>query len=71
MTLPAFADAAPLLLTAERQRLLHGAPAAIDRYLLLLGCSAANPPHATAAVGRWDSQTHIWQKIYSVTKLSH
>jgi len=37
MTLPAFADAAPLLLTAERQRLLHGAPAAIDRYLLLSG----------------------------------
>jgi len=43
MTLPAFA--------AERRRLPHGArsaTAAIDRYLLHTGRSAANPPAAVA-----------------------
>jgi len=43
---------------AERRRLLHDAysmPAAINRYLLHAGRSAANPA-ATAAVNRWDRQ---------------
>ena len=31
--------------------------AAIDRYLLPAGPAAANPPHAAAAVDRWDRQT--------------
>ena len=31
--------------------------AAIDRYLLPARHSAANPPHTTAAVDRWDRQT--------------
>ena len=50
--MPAFA--------AERWRLqhcAHGAPIAIDRYLLRAGRSLANPPHAAAAVERWDRQT--------------
>jgi len=34
-------------------------PAAIDRYLLPAGCSAANPPTAAAAVDRWDRQTDV------------
>ena len=52
VTLPAFA--------AERRRLLHGAcsaPAAIDRYLLPAGRSAANSPAAMVAVDRWDRRT--------------
>ena len=28
--------------------------AAIDQYLLPAGCTTANPPHAAAAVNRWD-----------------
>jgi len=48
--LPAFAVAAPLLLGTQRR-------AAIDWYILPVGCSAANPPHAAAAVNRWDRQT--------------
>jgi len=43
------AAAAPLLLRAGR--------AAIDRYLLPAGSTAANPPHAAAAVDNWDIQT--------------
>jgi len=50
-----------LLLTAV---LLHAAPllldagrAAIDRYLLHAGPTAANPPHAAAAVDTWNRQT--------------
>ena len=30
---------------------------AVNRYLLLAGRSAPNPPHAAAAVDRWDRQT--------------
>jgi len=38
--------------------LLSAGRAAIDRYLLAAGSTAANPPHAAAAVGRWtDWQT--------------
>ena len=53
MTLLAYAAdrraaAAPLLLGAGR--------AAIDRYLLPAGRTAANPPHAAAAVDSWDRQ---------------
>jgi len=33
------------------------APAAADRYLLPAGRSATNPPHAAAAVDRWDRRT--------------
>jgi len=33
------------------------AAAAVDRYILLAGPAAANPPHAAAAVDRWDRQT--------------
>ena len=33
------------------------APVAVDRYLLPAGRPAANPPHAAAAVDRWDRQT--------------
>jgi len=33
------------------------APAALDRYVLPTVRSAANPPHSTAAVKRWDRQT--------------
>ena len=53
MTLPAFAAerrAAALLLLGA------GAPA-VDRYDLPAGRSAANPPHAAAAVERWDQRT--------------
>jgi len=32
-------------------------PAAIDRYLLFAGRSAANPPAAAAVVDRWDRRT--------------
>jgi len=49
MMLPAFA--------AKRQHLQHGAnraPTAIDRYLLPIGHSAANPPTIIAAVDQWD-----------------
>jgi len=44
-------------------RLQHGArsaPAAIDRYLLPAGRSAANPPAAVSAVDRWDRRTDIY-----------
>jgi len=51
VALPAFADArgaaAPDCGAADR--------AAIDRYLLPAGPTAANPPHAAAA-GEWDRQ---------------
>jgi len=33
------------------------APAAVNQYLLSTRRSAANPPHAAAAVDRWDRQT--------------
>jgi len=33
------------------------APATVDRHLPHAGRPAANPPHATAAVSRWDRQT--------------
>ena len=47
MALPAFA--------AERRA---AAPAAVDRYVLRAERSAAKPPpHAAAAVERWDRQT--------------
>jgi len=53
MTLPAFAAerraAAPLLLGTGARRFLLLAPSARH--------SAANPPHAAAAVDRWDRQT--------------
>ena len=45
---------------AERRRLLHSArsaPAAIDQYILPARRSAANPPHAAAAVDRRNRQT--------------
>jgi len=53
-----------LLLTAvllwiwieRRPRLLQTRRAAIDRYRLPAGPTAANPPHVAAA-GRWDRQT--------------
>jgi len=53
--LPAFAAerlaaVTSLLLDAQRR-------AAIDRYFLPTRRSAANSPHATAAVDRWDRQT--------------
>jgi len=53
--LPAFAAerlaaVTSLLLDAQRR-------AAIDRYFLPTRRSAANPPHAAAAVDRWDRQT--------------
>ena len=34
------------------------APAAVDRYLLPAGRSAANPPHVAAAVNRWDRRSN-------------
>ena len=43
------AAVAPLLLGAGH--------AAIDRYLLPAGPTAANPPHAAAASNGWDRQT--------------
>ena len=49
MLLWSSAAAAPLLRSAQRR-------AAIDRYLPAAGRSAANPPHADAAVDRWDRQ---------------
>jgi len=60
VTLPAFAAerraAAPLLLSAPAA----GTPIAVDRYLLLAGRSAANPPAAAAAVDRrTDGQTGL------------
>ena len=36
------------------KRLLQTRRAAIDRYRLTAGPTAANPPHAAAAVNRWD-----------------
>ena len=45
---------------AEPWRLQHGThsvPAAIDRYLLSAGRSAANPPATIAAVYHWDRRT--------------
>ena len=42
-----------LLLSANA----HSAPAAIDRYFLLAGRSAANLPVAVGAVDQWDRQT--------------
>jgi len=55
MTLPAFA-AEPVL----RRRCCRAPAPAIDRYLWLIGCSAANLPHAAAAVDRWDRQMDMW-----------
>jgi len=43
------AAAAPLLLGAGR--------AAIDRYLLPAGATAANPPHTAETVDSWGTQT--------------
>jgi len=45
MAVPAFAAAAPVVQQS------------INRYLLPAGPAAANPPHAAAAVDRWDRQT--------------
>jgi len=56
MALPAFAAerrAAALLYLLLRRP----PPSNIDRYLLPAGRSAANPPHAEAAVERRDRQT--------------
>jgi len=39
------------------QLLLSAGRAAIDRYLLPAGPTAANPPHTVAAVDRWGRQT--------------
>jgi len=44
-----------LLLNAVLLR--RPAAAAVDRYLLPAGPTAANPPYAAAAVDRWDRQT--------------
>jgi len=49
VALPAFAAAARMLLTAAR--------AAIDRYLLPAGPTAANPQQRRAAAECWDRQT--------------
>ena len=46
-----------LLLSAVlRRRCCWASAPAIDRYLLPAGCSAANPLHATAALGQLDRQ---------------
>ena len=50
----AFATAHTVLLHAVLRRL---AAAAIDRYLPPAEPTAANPPHAAAAVNSWDRQT--------------
>jgi len=65
-TLSEFSEIRVLLLSA-------GAPAAIDRYLLPAGHSAANPPAAVAAVDRWgrqrdrqtDGRTDAWPLAYT------
>ena len=49
VTLPAFA--------AERRHRAASRPAAVGRYFLLAGRSAANPPAVAAAVDRWYRQT--------------
>ena len=51
ITLPAFAAAVPLLLSAS---------ACYQIYLLTTGCSAANPLHAAAAIDQWDRQLDGW-----------
>jgi len=56
---------------AEWRRLQHSAhttawlsvPAAIDRYFLSAGRSAAKPPAAVAAVDRWDRKTDVLRCI--------
>jgi len=60
MTLPAFAAerraAAPLLLGAWVRT-------AVGRYIQSAQRSAANPPHAAAAVERWDRQLNrLWYR---------
>ena len=61
MTLPAF--------VAERRATVRRTAVAIDQYLLLTGPTAANPPHAAAAVDRSERQTNTvplhkpWLKI--------
>jgi len=61
MTLPASAAErrARGAVAAERACSWYAAPtlAAVDRYLLPAGRSAANPPATAAAVERWDRQT--------------
>jgi len=58
MTLPAFAaNCGRLQETSIDSWYAAPAPAVIDRYLLPAGRSAANQPHAAAAVDRWDRQT--------------
>ena len=52
--LPASADDVTLPAVAAE----HAGLAEIDRYLLPAGPTAANPPHAAAAVDRWDRQTN-------------
>jgi len=56
---PTSADNVTLLaFAAERNVLLRRlVAAAIDRYLLLAGRTAANPPQRHTAVNRWDRQT--------------
>ena len=53
------AAAAPLLLGAGR--------VAIDRCLLAAGPTAANPPHAAAAVDSWDKQTDGHRAVTYIT----
>jgi len=43
------------------------AAAAVDRYLLPARCSAANQPHAAAAVDRRDRQTARYAGFYAET----
>ena len=63
MQLPTSADNVTLLaFAAKRHAAVHraaGPPvaAAVDRYLPPAGPTTANPPHAAAAVDRWDRQT--------------
>jgi len=60
VTLPAFAAerraAAGLLLSAGACCTTIAARLQLHIDLLHAGCSAANPPHAAAAVDRWDRQ---------------
>jgi len=42
---------------AERRCCWAPAPATVDRYLMPVRRSVANPPHAGAAVDRWDRKT--------------
>jgi len=55
MALPAFAaERRATALCCGAVAAGRPASAALDRYLLPVRRSAANPPHAAAAVNRWD-----------------